>query len=155
MEEVDERVKNIKIHVDGKGAEIQRVLFALGAKWVNGNTEVYMPQKPFLIITDDGFLFQGDDKSLFSQYKYKEVSADEVLSWTPKNPCHCPSGPRGVSESESIVRHLTKLADELLNFARLHPEAYDELCEASVQIIEAKRRIAKKETQRTRAQKQD
>lgn len=83
---IDERIKNIKIYVDGKGAEIQKVLFALGAKWLNGETEVYNPQKPFLVITDDGILFQGADKILFSQYEYKEVSADEVLSWKPVKP---------------------------------------------------------------------
>lgn len=144
MGKVDERIKHIKIYVDGKGAEIQKVLIALGAKWLNGETEVYNPQNPFLVITDDGILFQGADKILFSQYKYKEVSADEVLSRTPKNPCHCPSGLRGVSERESIIRHLTKLTDELLNFASLHREAYGELCEAAAQIIEAKRKIAKR-----------
>lgn len=41
------------------------------------------------------------------------------------------------------IKHLTKVADELLHFARLHPEAYDELCEAAAQIIEAKRKMAK------------
>lgn len=42
------------------------------------------------------------------------------------------------------IKHLTKVANELLDFARLHREAYDELCEAAAQIIEAKRRIAKR-----------
>lgn len=42
------------------------------------------------------------------------------------------------------IKHLAKVADELLDFARLHREAYDELCEAAAQIIEAKRRIAKR-----------
>lgn len=49
--------------------------------------------------------------------------------------------------TEDIIR-LTKIADELLNFASLHREAYGELCEAAAQIIEAKRKIAKPQPDR-------
>lgn len=50
-----------------------------------------------------------------------------------------------MGETKATVIHLTKVADELLDLARLHREAYDELCEAAAQIIEAKRRIAKRQ----------
>lgn len=46
------------------------------------------------------------------------------------------------------IDRLTGIADELLHFARLHPEAYGELCEAAAQIVEAKRRIAKHSAQK-------
>lgn len=46
------------------------------------------------------------------------------------------------------IKHLTKVADELLHFARLHPEAYGELCEAAAQIIEAKKKMAKHSAQK-------
>ena len=45
---------------------------------------------------------------------------------------------------DTVIR-LTKIADELLDIARRIPEAYDELCEASAQIVEAKRKMAKRQ----------
>lgn len=47
---------------------------------------------------------------------------------------------------ETTIKHLTELADELLGFARRNPEAYDELCEAAAQVVEAKKKIAKTAT---------
>lgn len=48
-----------------------------------------------------------------------------------------------MGETKTTVIRLTKVADELLCLARRNPEAYDELCEAAAQIVEAKRKIAK------------
>lgn len=53
-----------------------------------------------------------------------------------------------MGETKTTVIRLTKVADELLNFARLHREAYDELCEAAAQIIEAKKKMAKHSAQK-------
>lgn len=53
-----------------------------------------------------------------------------------------------MGETKTTVTHLTKVADELLHFARLHREAYDELCEAAAQIVEAKKKMAKHSAQK-------
>lgn len=83
---IDERIKNIKIYVDGKSAEIQKVLFALGAKWCDGEQTPYATDKPFLYVDENGIIEHCDNMEFFSIYEYKEVSASEVLSWKPKKP---------------------------------------------------------------------
>lgn len=53
-----------------------------------------------------------------------------------------------MGETKATVIRLTQTADELLHLARLHREAYDELCEAAAQIVEAKKKMAKRSAQK-------
>lgn len=83
---IDERIKNIKIYVDGKSAEIQKVLFALGAMWLGDRKRVENTDQPFLFTDSNGTITYGWTMNLFVSEPNKEVSASEVLSWKPKKP---------------------------------------------------------------------
>lgn len=82
----DERIKHIKIYVDGKGAEIQKVLFSLGAKWTSGGTEVKNYGEQFLFVDDSGEVQWSNTVSEYFRRENREVKASEVLSWKPKKP---------------------------------------------------------------------
>ena len=84
--QVDERIKNIKIYVDGKSAEIQKVLFALGAKWTSGGTEVKNYGEQFLFVDDSGEIRWSDTVSEYFRRENREVKASEVLKWKPVKP---------------------------------------------------------------------
>ena len=84
---IDERIKNIKIYVDGRSAEIQEVLFALGAKWNAGKESVLETDQPFLYINSAGAITYGSNMNTFvNNTEKKEVSASDVLSWKPVKP---------------------------------------------------------------------
>lgn len=83
---IDERIKNIKIYVDGRSAEIQKVLFALGAKWTLGGTKVENYGEQFLFVDDSGKIRWSDTVSEYFKSENREVKADEILSWKPVKP---------------------------------------------------------------------
>lgn len=81
---VDERIKNIKIYVDGRSAEIQKKLFELGAEWGAGGQRVDYTDTPFLYVDNHGNLRKSYNMRVFIEDKGKELSAQEVLSLIPK-----------------------------------------------------------------------
>lgn len=81
---VDERIKNIKIYVDSKSAEIQQKLFELGAEWSSRHRMVQFEYAKFLFVSNDGKITFGTEEETFVCYHGKEVKADEVLSWEPE-----------------------------------------------------------------------
>ena len=88
---IDERIKNIKIYVDGKSAEIQEVLFSLGAKWAGDDStelEDYGELFLFLFVDDSGKIRWADSVDNYFHSGNREVKASEVLSWKPKKPEH-------------------------------------------------------------------
>ena len=83
---IDERIKNIKIYVDGRSAEIQEVLFALGAKWQVGNENIQSGAEPFLFVTNGGIMTWDDSVDVYFKRENREVKASEVLKWKPVKP---------------------------------------------------------------------
>lgn len=81
---IDKRIKNIKIFVDGKSAEIQKKLFELGAEWSSRHRVVLFENAAFLFVSNDGKITFGTEEETFVCYHGKEVKADEVLSWEPE-----------------------------------------------------------------------
>lgn len=82
---VDERIKGIKVYVDGRSVEIQEKLFSLGAEWFGANTQKIKNEDfPFLYISHYGVIDSGTLMNEFCNNRFKEVKADEVLSWEPE-----------------------------------------------------------------------
>lgn len=79
-EEAIELLKNRKVYVNGKSAEIQTKLFEIGFEWVTGDTKVSSTRSPFLFISDDKTFAWGNDMESFSNDEKVEISADEITS---------------------------------------------------------------------------
>lgn len=78
--EAVEMLKNRKVYVNGKSAEIQKKLFELGFKWNRGNQNVANEMSPFLFISDDMFIGCASSMIFFKKHKTVEISAEEILS---------------------------------------------------------------------------
>ncbi|MEG0696968.1 MAG: hypothetical protein RR447_07520 [Algoriella sp.] len=74
IEEIQDFLRNTKIYVGNKSAEVQKKLKEFGIIWVI-NTD-----KPFLFIEDTLTLKYSCDLNCFKNPKYKEIFIDEVLN---------------------------------------------------------------------------
>lgn len=79
-EEINKFLVDTKVYVVGKSEEIQKKLFSLGCKWCAGNTEVDCIEAPFLYIDKNHYLSHGRDMCFFTEHRYREISAEEILS---------------------------------------------------------------------------
>lgn len=79
-QEAIELLKNRKVYVNGKSAEIQRKLFELGFEWSAVGKVVGNKRAPFLMIDDNKILHCGYDMSSFWEDKKTEISAEEILA---------------------------------------------------------------------------
>lgn len=76
-----ELLKNRKVYVNGKSAEIQKKLFELGYKWRGDSSQVVAHIiKPFIFIDDKLSLGCADDMIFFYTHESEEISAEEILS---------------------------------------------------------------------------
>lgn len=76
-----ELLKNRKVYVNGKSAEIQKKLFELGWEW--GDTPyagVDYTEQPFLYIYAGGEITHGEDMRYFVEHENMEISAEEILA---------------------------------------------------------------------------
>ena len=90
-EEIRKFLDNTKVYVNGKSKEIQEKLFSFGYKWICGTpTEVRCTEKPFLFIYDDGDINYASDMCKFTEHKYREITADEILSLEITDPSYRP-----------------------------------------------------------------
>ena len=78
QKEIDELLSNTKVYVAGKSKDIQEKLFYLG--WNEGDTDVILTECPFLYIDNNHHISYGSDMCVFSEHKYREISAEEILS---------------------------------------------------------------------------
>lgn len=74
-----ELLKNRKVYVNGKSAEIQKKLFELGFEWPCVGKEVIKQSCPFLY-TSSNSIFGGDDMIDFIKDDSIEISAEEILA---------------------------------------------------------------------------
>ena len=90
-EEIRKYLDNTKVYVNGKSKEIQEKLFSFGYGWRNGKyIKVDFTDKPFLFIDKQGDITYGSDMLFFKEHKYKEISADEILSLEVTEPSYRP-----------------------------------------------------------------
>lgn len=75
-----ELLRNKKVYVNGKSAEIQKKLFELGWKWSNNKQEVLHCDVPFLFIYGHFEFTQNGDMIYFTKHELTEISADEIIS---------------------------------------------------------------------------
>lgn len=79
-QEAIELLKNRKVYVNGKSAEIQKKLFELGFKWSTGGKEVGWEQYPFIMIANNTTFGCYCHMNLFSEDEKTEISAEEILA---------------------------------------------------------------------------
>ena len=89
-EEINKFLANTKIYVAGKSEEIQKKLFSLGYKWIDGWTRVEHPESPFLFIYPNMSFSRCSDMGYFSDHRNKEILAEEVLSLELTKPTYRP-----------------------------------------------------------------
>lgn len=75
-----ELLKNRKVYVNGKSAEIQKKLFELGFEWPMDGNKVIHEDWPFLYTSDTKRIKCGTDMVQFSKDKNTEISYDEILA---------------------------------------------------------------------------
>lgn len=79
--EAFEYLKNRKIYVNGKSAEIQKILFKAGFSWDWDKTTKY-EGKPFIFTYEEALfhLTHSSDMTYFRNHKNTEISAEEILA---------------------------------------------------------------------------
>lgn len=75
-----ELLKNRKVYVNGKSAEIQEKLFELGFEWENHGKSTLYCYNPFLFTMEDKYITTNDDMIGFVSSKKTEISAEEILA---------------------------------------------------------------------------
>lgn len=70
-------LRNRKVYVNGKSADIQKKLFELGFTWDDGSQNVKYKEYPFLYISDTEFN-PNDDMEAFRENIRQEISAEEI-----------------------------------------------------------------------------
>ena len=86
-EEIRKFLDNTKVYVNGKSKEIQEKLFSFGYTW-NWDNRVKFTKEPFLFIFDTGVITHSNDMVLFKKFKYREITADEILSLEVTEPSY-------------------------------------------------------------------
>lgn len=76
-EAAHELLRNRKVYVNGKSAEIQQKLFEAGFTWDDGSQNVKYKEYPFLYISDTEFN-PNDDMEAFRENIRQEISAEEI-----------------------------------------------------------------------------
>lgn len=77
-QEFIESLQGTKVYVNGRSAEIQTRLFALGFKWSSTDKEIKYTDRPFLFL-EDSEVAHSDDMNYFSSYESKEITAEYIL----------------------------------------------------------------------------
>ena len=89
--EIEKFLDNTKVYVDGKSAEIQKKLFSFGyCWWGSGIQEIFNLAMPFLFIHDDRSITHTNDMELFSNHRFREITADKILSLEITEPSYRP-----------------------------------------------------------------
>ena len=90
-EEIRKFLDNTKEYVNGKSKEIQEKLFSFGYSWCAGESikEDFI-NKPFLYMDEHGNINYGSDMLIFKEHRYKEISAEEILSLEITEPSYRP-----------------------------------------------------------------
>lgn len=88
--EIDKFLANTKVYVNGKSKEIQEKLFSIGYEWNKGSTDVNNTECPFLYIDNNHHISYGCDMVNFSNYKNREITAEEILSLKITEPAYRP-----------------------------------------------------------------
>lgn len=90
QKEIEKFLANTKVYVNGKSKEIQEKLFYLGYSWNDGSSMVDNVDKPFLFIDDYKTIRHSDDMVCFTNYNYREITADEILTLELTEPSYRP-----------------------------------------------------------------
>lgn len=80
-EEIKKFLNDTKVYVNGKSEEIQKRLFSFGYYWcVSNSTKVRHLDSPFLYIHENKEIVHSDDMVYFFNHKFREITAEEILS---------------------------------------------------------------------------
>lgn len=79
QQEIDKFLANTKVYVAGKSKEIQEKLFSFGFSWLI-NVQVSYTEEPFLYLDEDKKITWGNDMQKFTTSKYREITAEQILS---------------------------------------------------------------------------
>ena len=90
QKEIEKFLANTKVYVNGKSKEIQEKLFYLGYLWNDGSSMVDNVDKPFLFIYDYKTIRHSDDMVCFTNYNYREITADDILALELTEPSYRP-----------------------------------------------------------------
>lgn len=90
-EEIRKFLDNTKVYVNGKSKEIQEKLFSFGYRWCGPiNKKVSFLDRPFLFIHELYSLSYSSNMSCFKEHKYREITAEEILSLEITEPSYRP-----------------------------------------------------------------
>ena len=89
-EKIKKFLNDTKVYVNGKSKEIQKKLFSFGYYWGGRIQEVSNPSMPFLFIRDDRSITYTNDMEYFSNHKFREITAEEILSLEITEPSYRP-----------------------------------------------------------------
>lgn len=88
--EIDKFLDNTKVYVAGKSKEIQEKLFQIGYKWELSNDKVSNMKAPFFFLDKNKQITWGDDMQMFTMHKFREITAEEILSLELTEPVYRP-----------------------------------------------------------------
>ena len=90
-EEIRKFLDNTKVYVNGKSKEIQEKLFSFGYKWhVTSSCIVCNTGEPFLLIHKNKGIQYENNMNFFKEHRYREITADEILSLEITEPSYRP-----------------------------------------------------------------
>lgn len=82
-QEAIELLKNRKVYVNGKSAEIQKKLFEIGFRWGDYSQSISHTKMPFLFIRNDLSFGYSSDMEFFINNESKEISSEKILAIEP------------------------------------------------------------------------
>ena len=89
QKEINKFLANTKVYVNGKSEEIQKKLFSFG--FYRGiSVEVSHTEKPFLYLSEHKGITYGNDMKCFTEHKYSEISAEQILALRVTKPTYRP-----------------------------------------------------------------
>lgn len=89
QKEINKFLANTKVYVNGKSEEIQKKLFSFG--FYRGiSVEVSHTEKPFLYLSEHKGITYGNDMKCFTEHKYSEISAEQILALELTEPTYRP-----------------------------------------------------------------
>lgn len=77
-------IKNSKIYVKDRSADIQKALFSLGFCWVSGDTLVKNTNQPYLYIDENMKITHGNTTDGFYYKIRKELDITDILNFRDK-----------------------------------------------------------------------